>query len=260
MEFMPILNLLLSTAILASTTLRTHQNVPKAAPEERSVLSETVESFRVENSTMEAALRSLRQTDFARILIGFERIARRQSEKTESLSLSLSNATVGQILDQLCQQSHEYTYQLIDGAIIHVHPVHAESDPPGLLNMKVRDFSIEGKMLPAAIIQRISVLVPELEAYLAEKRNAYYAGRGIMPASPGAILGGNMDPTVSLHLHDLTVRQILGNVILYSVQLRNQMPPDSHGYKLPTASWMYEFVIDPNAPTGLGGTPRWIAF
>jgi len=69
-----------------------------------------------------------------------------------------------------------------------------------------------------------------------------------------------MDPAIDIHLENITVRQILNAVVLYSVKLRNQTPADSHGYKLPTASWIYEFTIDPNAPTGLGGTARWAAF
>ncbi len=257
---MPGLNVLLWTVVLISSSIQAPQDSACKACSQSPVLSQTVESFHVEKGTMEEALRTLRQNDFAKILIGFEKIPHREGEKTESLSLSVNNSTVGEILDQLCHRSSNYTYEIIEGTVIHVHPAHAESDPPGLLNMKVHDFSIEGKMLPAAVIQRISVLAPELETYLAQKRNAYYTARGITPGSPGAIIGGNMDPTVNLHLHDLTVRQILDHVILYSVQLRNQTSPTSIGYRLPTTSWIYEFVLDPNAPTGLGGTPRWIAF
>lgn len=246
--------------MLVVTTTQPHQNVSKVPSDDRSVLSETVESFRVENSTMEAALRALRQTDFARILIGFERIARRQGEKTESLSLSLSNATVGEILDQLCQQSGRYTYEIMEGTIIHVHPVREQSDPPGLLDLRISEFSVQGNMLPAAIIVRIGDLAPELASYLQAKKNEYYARRNIVPASPGAIGRGNMDPMVNLHLRNMTVREILNATVLYSVRLRDQTAPDWTGNKIPPTSWMYEFGIDQNAPSGLGGTPRWIAF
>jgi|SRR6516164_9249962 hypothetical protein len=74
-----------------------------------SVFSEIVESFDVQNSTMEEALQVLRQHDFANILIGFEKIAHREGERSESLSLSTKRATVGEILDQLCQHSKQYT-------------------------------------------------------------------------------------------------------------------------------------------------------
>ena len=256
---MTALNMLLRIAVLLSSLLDTSRGAPCKACNENSLLSERVEVFRVEKSTMEEALRTLRQSDAAKILIGFEKIPHREGERTESLSLSVNNGTVGQILDQLCQQSRNYTYEVTQGTVIHVHPTHADSDPPGLLNIKVRDFSIEGKMLPAAAIQRISLLAPELHTYLTEKREAYYASRGTAPGSPGAILGGNMDPAVNLHLHDLTVREILDQLVVYSVQLRDQTPPTSTGSRLPATSWMYEFVLNPEAPTGLGGTPRWVA-
>lgn len=253
---MPISHIVLSILVLLADLVQPHQN----ASEKTSVLTETVESFRVEDSAMEGALRALRQKDFSRILIGFESIARRRDEKIESLSLSLTNATVGEILDQLCRQSREYTYEITDGSIIHVHPVRAQSDPPGLLDLKISEISIEANILPAAIIVRIGELAPELASNLDAKKSEYYATRHIIPGSPGAIGHGNMDPQTNLHLRNMTVREILNSIVLYSVQLRNQTPADSHGYKLPTASWIYEFIIDPNAPTGLGGIPRWIAF
>jgi len=246
--------------LLMPCTACVDQNTSPTTRQEKTVLLEPVESFRVENSTMEAALGTLRQTDFARILIGFEKIAHRQGEKVEPLSLSMSNSTVGQILDQLCEKSGGYTYDIVDSRIIHVYPAHAQSDPVGLLDLKISEFLVEGNMLPAALIVRIPDLAPELASYLGAKKSEYYARHNIARASPGAIGRGNMDPKVNLHLRNMTVREILNAIVLYSVQLRNQTPPDAHGYKLPTASWTYEFVIDPNAPTGLGGTPRWIAF
>jgi hypothetical protein len=248
--------LFLSAALAVPPT----QNLHAKIPQESSVLSDPVKSFQVENSTIEDALRTLRQKDFARILIGFQKVARSRSEKVQPLSLSLSNATVGQILDQLCQQSGEYTYGLIDSTIIHVRPAHAKSDPSGLLDLRISEFLAKGTMLPAALIVRIADLAPELTSYMGAKKSEYYAGRSAMPVSPGAIGQGNMDPKINLDLKNMTVREILNAIVLYSVQLRNQTPADSHGYKLPTASWLYEFVVDPTAPTGLGGTPRWIAF
>ena len=225
-----------------------------------SVLSEIVESFDVQNSTMEEALRTLRQHDFAKILVGFEKIAHREGERTESLSVSIRSATVGEILERLCQQTKQYRYEVIADGIIYVHPAQAESDPLGLLIIKVSDFAVQGKMVPAAIIWRIGELAPELRSYLDRRKSEYDSRRGILPGSPGAILHGNMDPEVNLHLRNVTVREILNATVLYSVRLRDETPANSTGYKLPPTSWMFEFVMNPDAPTGLGGTPRWVAF
>jgi hypothetical protein len=251
-------DLILYTVMLLASTAQPCQET-KLSPSVP-VLSEIVESFDVQNSTMEEALRALRQHDFANILIGFEKIAHREGERTESLSLSTKSATVGEILDKLCQQSKQYRYEIIEGGIIYVHPAHAESDPLGLLNIRISDFVVQGKMVPAAIIVRIGEFAPELNSYLDRKKNEYYSRRGISPASPGAIGHGNMDPNVNLHLRNMTLREILNATVVYSVRLRDETPADWTGNKPPTTSWMYEFVTNPDAPTGLGGTPRWVAF
>ena len=210
---------------------------------------------------MEEGLRALRQTNMTRILIGLEKVAHRQNEKDKTVSLSLSGATVVEILNGLCQQDPRYTYQIVNNLLIHVYPKNGLSDPAGLLGLRVSRFSIVGKILPAAIIQRIGELAPELASYMSKKQAEYYAQRGLSPpGSPGAILSGNMDPQISLDLHSLTVRELLNAVVLYSQQLNNQTPADFAGNKIPPASWTYDFIIDPAAPTGLGGTPRWQAF
>jgi len=226
-----------------------------------SILSETVSSFHIENGTMEEGLRALRQNNKTRILIGFEKVAHHQNEKEKAVSLSLSGASVEDVLKGLCQQDPRYTYEVVRGLLIHVYPKNGLSDPPGLLSLRVSSFSIADKMLPAAIIQRIGELAPELSSQMRNKRAAYYAEHALsLPGSPGAIMSGNMDPQVHLDLHDMTVREILNAVVLYSQQLNGQTPADFTGNKIPPTSWIYDFIIDPAAPSGLGGTPHWEAF
>jgi hypothetical protein len=225
------------------------------------ILSERVESYHIENGTMEEGLNALRRTNLTTILIGFEKVAHHQNEKEKTMSLSLSDATVGEILNGLCRQDPKYTYKIVSRRLIHVYPKNGLSDPPGLLSLRISRFLIAEKMLPAAIIQRISKLAPELVSYMSGKQADYYAQRGLAPpGSLGAILSGNMDPQIHLDLHDMTVREILNAVVLYSQQLNEQTPPDWTGNKIPPTSWIYDFVIDPAAHTGLGGTPHWEAF
>jgi hypothetical protein len=235
--------------------------MPAPVNAETSPLSGTVESFLLENGTMEDGLSVLRRTNTTKILIGFEKIARRRGEKERAISLSVVNATVGEILNDLCRQDTDYTYELVGGSLIHVYPKNYQSDPAGLLSLRISRFSIVGKMAPAAIIQRIGDLAPELASFMNTKRGEYYAKRGLSPGgSPGSILSGNMDPEIHLELHDMTVREILNAVVLYSRQLMDQTPADIGGNKIPPTSWTYEFIIDPDASTGLGGTPHWKAF
>src|SRR5258708_33196990 len=72
--------------------------IPAPVKVETSLLSGTVESFLIENGTMEDGLSVLRRTNTTKILIGFEKIARRRDEKERVISLSVVNATVGEIL------------------------------------------------------------------------------------------------------------------------------------------------------------------
>ena len=67
------LDVLLYTLILLPSTVQPHRENSRNVFTDVSVLSEIVESFQVQDSTMEEALRTLRQYDFARILIGFEK-------------------------------------------------------------------------------------------------------------------------------------------------------------------------------------------
>ena len=224
------------------------------------VLLQRVESFLIENGTMEEGLRALRRTNPTRILIGFEKVAHRQNEKEKTVSLSLSRAPVEEILNGLCRQDPRYTYEIVSSLLIHVYPKNGR-DTAGLLSLRVSSFLIDDKMPPAAVIQRIGELTPELVSYMSNKRAEYYAQHALSPpGSPGAILRGNIAPQIHIDLRDVTVREILNAVVLYSQQLNEQTPPDWTGNKIPPTSWIYDFLIDPAAPSGLGGTPHWEAF
>ncbi len=254
-------SILLPFLVMGVVLASARGGIPAPVNVETSPLSGTVESFLIENGTMEDGLSVLRRTNTTKILIGFEKIARRRDEKERAISLSVVNATVGEILNDLCRQDTDYTYEVLGGSLIHVYPKNYQSDPSGLLSLRISRFSIAGKMLPAAIIQRIGELAPELASHMSNKRAAFYAQRGLAPTgSPGSNMSGNMDPQINLDLENMTVREILNAVVLYSQQLNNQTPPDWTGNKIPPTSWIYEFIIDPTAPTGSGGTPHWKAF
>ena len=232
----------------------------RCSRQDDSILSLPVASYEVENTTMEEALRVLRATNPSRIVIGLEKVAHRSYEKQKTLSVSISNSTVGEVLDTLCKQDPRYAYETVQGLLVHVYPRNGQSDPPGLLSIRISKFSIDAKMAPAAVIGRISELAPELSSFLTRKRTEFYARRGIVPGSPGSNMTGNMDPEIHLDLHNLTVREVLNAVVLYSLQLNKQLPPDWTGNKIPPTSWIYDFTVDPEAQTGIGGHPQWAAF
>lgn len=91
----------------------------------------------------------MRQEDPSRILIGFEKLPHREGETDESISLELTNTTVGDCLDRLCDVDPRYTYEVVgDGLMINAFPLGAKKDPTDLLNIRVSRFAIHGNYTP----------------------------------------------------------------------------------------------------------------
>lgn len=223
---------------------------------EESVLDIRIESLKVENGDMEEALRLLRQKDPSRILIGFEKASRREGEEDKNISFELTDTTVRSVLDYLCALDPRYTYAVVSNRLINVFPNGIESDPNYLLNMVIRNFEFHGRELPHNLILKIGDLAPELREYLSMKAEEYARKTGRAVGGPGAIMSVEFSraPRVSLKLQNVTVREILNAIALHSMKLANELPD-----RLPI-SWKYEFISDPNAPTGLGGYPKWSIF
>jgi len=225
---------------------------------ETRILRTKVESFAVHDMDIEEALRLLRRSDYAEILIGLEKMPHWwEGAETKPISLQLKDTTVGEILTKLCEADPRYTYEIIDDVLIHVYWKGAKDDPSNLLNMKIHNFTVHGNYTPAAVILKTSQLAPELRDHLREKKKQFNAQRGIVPASPGHNMRGNMTPEFHLELKDVTVREILNAIVLYSRRVYLERPPQPTGWRQPPTSWKYEFIIKPDAPTGLGGIPRW---
>uniref|UniRef100_A0A7C3PF43 Uncharacterized protein n=1 Tax=Oscillatoriales cyanobacterium SpSt-418 TaxID=2282169 RepID=A0A7C3PF43_9CYAN len=223
---------------------------------EGSILDQRIQSLMIEKSDMRRALQLLRQNDPSRILIGFEKVSGKQGGEEPKISLQLANASVTSIVDRLCQADPRYTYEIVEGTLINVFPKGAKSDPNNLLNIRVQHFQFHGDELPNNLITRISDLAPELREHLWMRAREYAKKTGRpLGGSAGSILSGNAPlPRIDINLQNMTVREILNAIVLYSMKLSNEPP----GWT--PISWQYEFIIDPTAPTGLGGYPKWDIF
>jgi hypothetical protein len=235
-----------------------------AAPptaERAPVLAARVRQFKIESATMQDALRLLRSTDATHILIGFESVAHRPGETGKRISISIQNETVGEVMAELCHQDPRYAFETIEGVLLHVFPKDHRSDPAKLLDIKIKNFSINAKMTPASVIDLVAIDVPELWSYMMKKNVENARRKGLPPpGSAGSIGSGNMDPTINIHLQNVTVRQLLDEVVLYSRKLNAETPLDATGNKIPPTSWSYDFTVDHNSNTGLGGIPLWKSF
>jgi hypothetical protein len=222
--------------------------------EETSVLDITIQGLKLDNVTVEEALIALLDRNRSRLLIGFEAVPHAPEGESKTISLQIDSATVGEILSRLCQADPRYEFKAVTSQLINVYPKGRASDPFGLMDMKIRDFVFRGKAFPHTLAWTINKLAPELREFLDAKAKEWAKKAGPRGGSPGSLLAGNATPPeIEMDLNDVTVRGILNAVALCSRKLYLE----GRLQGLEPIGWKYEFIIDPNAPTGLGGYPRW---
>jgi hypothetical protein len=214
-----------------------------------------IDYLHVENADVDEALLALRSKDPEKILIGFEKMPQREDDKTPTLSATWTQATVGEILAKILAVDKRYTYEVVEGKLIHVFPIGAKNDLTDLLNIRIERFAVKGKESIENVVIHIAERAPELREFLEKRASEYRKRKALLGGGPGQLMSGDMDPEINLELRQKTVRDILHGLVLYSAEL---YPKKLVG--IPPTSWKYEFIIDPEATTGLGGYPRWSTF
>lgn len=215
------------------------------------ILDTKIELIKLDQVGMEEALRELQGKNKEQILIGFEEVPHAKGQRQKPISIELSGLTVRAILDKLVAADPRYTYEVAAGSVINVFPRRAKDNPTNLLNIRVSKFALHGKLIPQDVIRRIGEYAPELRDYMAKKALERAARTKIYPGRVGSILSGGMEPQIDLEMQNVTVRDILNAITLYSVKLSQEHP---NWFPI---GWKYEFIIDPEAQTGLGGYPSW---
>ncbi|MEE8608482.1 MAG: hypothetical protein V3S55_12825 [Nitrospiraceae bacterium] len=159
----------------------------------------------------------------------------------QNLTLVSRDTTVRKILQLIMAQDSRYTYEVIDSHLIHVFPRGAKDDPNNLLNVNVKRFEVSASAYDL-LLKYPHYHIPELEAEVLRRSKA--------GATRLHMMGGVDVPKITLNLRDITVRDILNNIALETLQFRT-------GRHNPTG-WIYTFRIDKSVP--LGGHPRWGLF
>lgn len=227
--------------------------VPKVA--QTPTLAVPVKSLSVAKASMAEALTQIRNRNVEHVVIGFESIPHREGESGGPISLTLDDTTLGEAVRLLCQADPRYEYKVIESSMIDVGPKYATSNTEDLLNMKIRHYHISARIGAAEAIQHIAQDAPELREFLYRKAREWAEKTGTLTGSPGSNISGNMPPPFfTVDLDEVTVRQILNAISLKSIEMFKQ------GKNYAPVGWKYEFIIDANAPTGLGGYPKWSAF
>lgn len=257
---------LLLLALLGKGEAQRAVPVPTRSKASATILAVPVKSFEVQHASMAEALLKLRSSDVSRVVIGFERIPHREGEESGPISLTLTDTTLGEVVRRLCEADPRYEYQVVagqtmdtrlSGSMIEVRPKGSLKNPDNLLNVKVNDYKVDARSAGAIeAIERIAEDAPELREFLRHKHEEWVKKTGRQPGGfPGSIMSGNMPPPpFAIELDDVTVRQILDTISLKSIEMFKE------GKNYAPVGWEYDFTIHPNAPTGLGGYPKWKAF
>jgi hypothetical protein len=245
---------------------QTKPPLTKKSSSTASIVDVPVRSFVVKDASVAGALFKLRSSDVSHVVVGFEKLPHKEGNNEEGgpISLKLTDTTIGDVVKRLCQADPRYEYKVItgqmispklSGSMIEVRPKGAAKDPNDLLNMEIRHYHIDKNMGAGGAIEGINEDAKELREFLYRKTVEWSKKTGIWPGSPGSIMSGNMPPPrFTLDLRDVTVRQILDAISLKSIQRFKE------GKNYGPVGWEYDFVIKPNASTGLGGIPNWKPF
>lgn len=130
-----------------------------------------VKKFSVRQANIIRALRLLRTiVGKDSLLFGLE-VAPFETEPERNLTISLTETTVGKVLDEIIRQDPRYTYEVIDEHLIHVFPRNSKDDPANLLNIPVEHFSVSGVGYDE-LIQYLPFRVPELQAEIMRRSRA----------------------------------------------------------------------------------------
>ena len=175
------------------------------------------------------------------VLFGVELRLKNGQEPTVNIDLK-PGSTLGDALRQIFKQVRGYTLEIASEHVINVYPTGAKLDPEDVLNLRIGRFDAVD-LQPASILSRPQDFIPELKARLTPKQTG--------PPQPGGSIGpglgvGGGGPTITLHMRESTVRQILNAVS----EAMEQFPPNYQ----PTG-WIYSFRPDSSSP--IGGIHTW---
>ncbi len=141
------------------------------------------------------------------------------------------NEKLQDALKRTFQQIPAYSFQVVGGHLVNVYPVGAKENPRDPLNLRVSRFDVTN-VPPGNILSHPQDYIPELEGFFpGEKERRSSFGRGL----------GDTGPGVTLHLQNVTVRQILNSIS----RATEEFPASYSPY-----GWVCQFRPDRSSPVG----------
>jgi len=162
-------------------------------------------------------------------LFGVELRLRGGRVPTVSLNLQAGSG-LGGALRQILAQVPGYKFEVVSLHLVNIYPVGAKDDAEDLLNLRVPRFDVAG-VRQGFILSHPLGFIPELKAR-------------IEPISPSLEVGSVLSPsgpTITVHLRNVTVRQILNAV---------SEPTESLAASSAPLGWISTFSPDPKLPAG----------
>jgi hypothetical protein len=150
--------------------------------------------------------------------------------------------TVGAALRQVLQQLPSYRTKVVSQHLINIYPAGAWADPVDALNLRINQFDVSSRP-PDVIMNLPTMFMPSLAEYLAQRKTG-----PPLPVEPPSEWIESVGPKVTLHLRNMTVREILNRVSEASENLPARYLP---------GGWVASLRPDPALATGWAYSFRW---
>jgi hypothetical protein len=163
-------------------------------------------------------------------------------------------------LRQICSRDPRYTFSEAEDGVINVYPVSEPAELAMLLNMPLASVDVGVRDWPGNLFARIPEFSPELLIYLNRRAREYQLRSSRLPrGTAGSSFSGNLTPPlIEIHLRATTVRSALNAFAAYTLA-HTFFDEAGRGLTGPSG-WAFQFIVDADAETGLGGYPRWTQF
>ncbi len=168
------------------------------------------------------------------VLFGLEEQLTDGKEPTVNVNIR-PDTTMGAALGEILAQLPPYEMEVVSDHLIDLHPKGAKEDPNNILNVQVQSFDAVSKHA-YGILEAPQDFIPELKQALRPKPEP---GKQLIELYFGGYHGG---PLITLHLKDVTIRDILNAASVAT-------EPSFEDHK-PEAPRGWVCVFNPSPPRG----------
>jgi len=161
-----------------------------------SPLGSVIARFELQDATLVEGVSKLSSFAIPGLHLGMEEILDNPTQRatTVRFSLKLNNATVREVLNQLCKYDGRYTWAL-DGQTVNIYPGAAKTDGAYLMNLHIDQIEVQNIVDPFAALEPLHHVLPNQQL-----------GYSYVGASP------NYPEPWTVRFENLTVRQYINRI------------------------------------------------